>query len=48
MTNTNPELDYGNLSEVLRFTFEQMLKGIYTAMPGNIVTYESGFKARAG
>ena len=44
MSNANPELDYGNLSEVLRFTFEQMLKGVYTALPGIVESYNPSTK----
>ncbi len=40
MSNLNNEIDYSNLSDVLKFTFEQMLKGIYTAMPGIIESYD--------
>ncbi len=39
MSNVNNEIDYGDLTSVLSFAFEQMLKGVYTVMPGIIRSY---------
>jgi len=44
MSNLNEEIDYGDLTTVLKFAFEQMLKGVYTAMPGVVESYNSTTK----
>jgi len=44
MTNTNNEIDYGDLTQVIGFAFEQMLKGIYTCLPGTVISYDGATK----
>ncbi len=44
MSNIDNEKDYSDLSSVLNFAFEQMLKGIYTTLPGIVVSYDEETK----
>lgn len=47
MSNLNPEQEYETLSEALNFIFEQRFKGIYTCLPGVIVSYDQATKRAA-
>ena len=40
MSNIDPEKDYSDLTEVLTFAFEQMLKGLSTALPAIVDSYD--------
>lgn len=40
MSNLKDEIEYGDVTTVLRFVMEQMVKGLYTAMPGIIESYD--------
>ncbi len=40
MTNKNPETDYSDLTDALKFFFEQMVKGLYVCLPGIIDSYD--------
>ena len=44
MSNKDPEKFYDNLPDLLEFAFSQMLKGIYTALPGVVISYNQGTK----
>ena len=44
MSNIDPEINYEDLSTVLGFVFEQMLKGIWTVAPGVIDSYNASTK----
>ena len=39
MTNKNPETDYTDLTDALKFFFEQMVKGLYICIPGIVDSY---------
>lgn len=47
MSNLNAEQRYETLSEALSFIFEQRFKGIYTCLPGIIVSYDPSTKRAA-
>lgn len=44
MSNLNNEHDYSNLTSVINFAFQQMMKGVYTAFPALIESYDATTK----
>ncbi len=44
MSNRDNDIDYGQLATALRFIFNQSIKDAHTALPGNIVQYNSATK----
>lgn len=44
MSNFNEESRFENLTEALSFIFEQQMKGIYTCLPGVVVSYNAATK----
>ena len=40
MTNTTPEKEYDNLNDWLHFSFDQLMKNVYTCLPGIISSYD--------
>ena len=44
MSNLSPEKEYDNVSDWLEFSVRQMLKNIYTSMPGIVDSYDDSTK----
>ena len=44
MSNKDPEKDYSNMTDALKFVFEQLVKNLYVSVPGIIDSYDSGTK----
>ena len=44
MSNKDPEKDYSNLTDALRFAFEQLTKNLYISIPGIIDSYNFATK----
>lgn len=44
MSNKDPEKDYSNMTDALKFIFEQMLKNVYVSIPGIIDSYDPATK----
>ena len=42
MSNRDPDRTYQNLSDVLEFCFAREVRGLYTILPGEIVSYANG------
>ena len=42
MSSQNPNQPYERLAPVLDFVFEQGVKSLWTAMPGNVIAYDAG------
>ena len=38
----NPDVNYDHMPSALRFAMRQMLKGVNTCLPGEVVTYDPG------
>lgn len=47
MSNLNDEQQYETITEALAFIFDQRFKGIYTCLPGVIVSYDQSTKRAA-
>ena len=41
-TSLNPDIDYTHLPGAFRFALRQLLKGVNTCLPGEVLTYDAG------